>query len=134
MPITEERRAYNQEYKAEYQARTHRVSLTFSQAEYRELVDRAKGEGVKVTTLVKNMALAYHQGVVIQPETVTQELQELRFLIRNIANNINQMAHHSHTIGHMVNENDFLNEIRKLEESIFLHTENRLKGKNKKES
>lgn len=129
MSASPERQAYIREY----QTRTHRVSLTLSASEYRELARRAKVEGVRVTTLVKNMALAYHQGTVIQPEAVTHELQELRALLRNIANNVNQMAHTSHIIGHMVDERGFLDEIRKLEEAVFEHTGNRLRGKNKKE-
>lgn len=122
-----------QAYIREYQARTHRVSLTLSASEYRELARRAKSEGVKVTTLVKNMALAYHQGTIIQPEAVIHELQELRGLIRNIAGNVNQMAHYSNTIRHLVDENKFLDEIRALERAVFAYTENRLRDKNKRE-
>ena len=92
MSASPERQAYIREY----QTRTHRVSLTLSASEYRELARRAKAEGVRVTTLIKNMALAYHQGTVIQPEALTHERQELRALLRNIANNVNQMAHTSH--------------------------------------
>lgn len=129
MTASPERQAYIREY----QSRTHRVSVTLSESEYRELERRAKKEGVRVTTLLKNMAIAYHQGAVIMPESVTHELQELRFLIRNIAGNVNQMAHHSNTIQHMVDENQFLEHIRKLEKVVFAYTENRLRGKNTKE-
>ena len=122
MPPTEHRKAYIREYSE----RTHRVSVTLSESEYRELAKRAKGEGVRVTTLVKNMALAYHQGQIIMPEGIAEELKEFRFLVRNIASNVNQMAHHSNTIGRMVDENAFLGEIRKLEEAVATFTENRL--------
>jgi hypothetical protein len=114
MAISDNRKLYNKEYSQ----RTNRVSLTFTNAEYEELEKRAKAEGVKPTTLVKNMALAYHQQAPIIPETIKEELQELRFLIRNVANNINQIAHHSNTIQRLADENGLLLEIQKMEKTI----------------
>lgn len=114
MAISDKRKIYNQEYSQ----RTTRVSVTFSNAEYTEIEKRAKAEGVKPTTLVKNMALAYHQQVQIMPEPIKEELQELRFLIRNVANNINQIAHHSNMIQGLIDENGLLLEIQKMEKTI----------------
>lgn len=118
MPISDKRKIYNQQYKAEYSQRMKRVSITFSNSEYAELEKRAKSESVKPATLVKNMALAYHQQVHIMPEPIKEELQELRFLIRNVANNINQIAHHSNTIQRLADENGLLLEIQKMEQII----------------
>ena len=114
MQNSEQRKAYLQSY----QANTHRVAITLTSTEYAELEKRAKAEGVKPTTLVKNMAIAYHQGQAITPEPILKELQELRFLLRNSANNINQIAHHSNTVGRLVDENGFLDEVRKMETTI----------------
>lgn len=114
MTITNARKLYNQAYST----RAHRVAVTLTPAEYSELEKRAKAEGVKPTTLVKNMAIAYHQGQAITPEPILKELQELRFLLRNAANNINQIAHHSNTVGRLVDENGFLDEVRKMETTI----------------
>ena len=114
MPNSDQRKAYLQTY----QANTHRVAITLTPAEFSELEKRAKAEGVKPTTLVKNMAIAYHQGQAITPEPILKELQELRFLLRNAANNINQIAHHSNTVGRLVDENGFLGEVRKMETTI----------------
>ena len=114
MTITNARKLYNQAYAT----RAHRVAITLTPAEYSELEKRAKAEGVKPTTLVKNMAIAYHQGQAITPEPILKELQELRFLLRNSANNINQIAHHSNTVGRLVDENGFLDEVRKMETTI----------------
>lgn len=118
MSISDNRKIYNQHYKTEYQERTKRVSITLSLSEYAELEKRAKVEGVKPTSLVKNMALAFHQQTPIIPEMVQVELQELRFLLRNIANNINQIAHHSNTIKRLADENGLLLEIQKMETTI----------------
>ena len=114
MQNSEQRKAYLQSY----QANTHRVAITLTPAEFAELEKRAKAEGVKPTTLVKNMAIAYHQSQQIPQEPILKELQELRFLLRNSANNINQIAHHSNTVGRLVDENGFLDEVRKMETTI----------------
>lgn len=114
MQNSEQRKAYLQSY----QANTHRVAITLTASEYAELEKRAKAEGVKPTTLVKNMAIAYHQSQQIPQEPILKELQELRFLLRNAANNINQIAHHSNTVGRLVDENGFLDEVRKMETTI----------------
>ena len=118
MPITPARSEYNKKYKAEYTTRSHRVAITLTASEFAELEKRAKAEGVKPTTLVKNMAIAYHQSQQIPQEPILKELQELRFLLRNSANNINQIAHHSNTVGRLVDENGFLDEVRKMETTI----------------
>ncbi len=114
MPNSDQRKAYLQSY----QANTHRVAITLTPSEFAELEKRAKAEGVKPTTLVKNMAIAYHQSQQIPQEPILKELQELRFLLRNSANNINQIAHHSNTVGRLVDENGFLDEVRKMETTI----------------
>jgi hypothetical protein len=127
MPISDKRKLYNQQYKAEYKDRMKRVSVTFSNGEYEELEKRAKKEGVKSATLIKNMAIAYHQQNTIIPEIIADELKELRFLIRNVANNINQIAHHSNTIQMLIDENGLLLEIKKMEETINTFVDKKLK-------
>jgi hypothetical protein len=118
MPITEARKLYNKKYKADYKTRIKRISITLSNSEYKELEKRAKNENVKINTLIKNMAFAYHQKNTIAPEPIKAELQELRFLLRNVANNINQIAHYSNTIQRLADENGLLLEIQKMEQTI----------------
>lgn len=127
MKISDKRKLYNKHYKAEYQERTHRVSITLSTSEYEEIAKRANAEGVKPTTLIKNMALAYHQQAPIIPEMIRDELQELRFLLRNVTNNINQIAHHSNTIRRLADENGLLLEIQKMENLITDFVTQRMK-------
>jgi uncharacterized protein Yka (UPF0111/DUF47 family) len=66
------------------------------------------------------------QQKVFVPKEIEEELKELRFLIRNIANNVNQIAHHSNLVEKLVNENEFLMEIKKLEDAVFDYTKKRL--------
>ncbi len=115
MPITNERRAYNRDY----QQRTHRVAVTLTPEEYRDLTRQAKAQGVRPTTLAKRRMLAQREASSRPPEIVRDELRELRFLLRNVANNINQIAHHSNMVKHLADENGLLLEIKKMEEAIF---------------
>ena len=126
MPL-KDRKSYQKQYKKEY-AKSHRqISLSVTNTEYRDFQALAKREKTKVSTLIKNMALAYSQQETLMPKAVLEELADLKFLIRNIANNVNQMAHYSNTVHSLVEENEFLAEIQKLEKVVKDYTESRLK-------
>ncbi len=125
MPL-EDRKSYQKQYKKKY-AKSHRqISLSVTNTEYRDFQVLAKREKTKVSTLIKNMALAYSQQETLMPKAVLEELADLKYLIRNIANNVNQMAHYSNTVHSLVEENEFLAEIQKLEKVVKDYTENRL--------
>lgn len=123
--MSQDTAAYQKAYKAGYDKTHHRVSITLTKNEYKELETRAKQEGVKVTALVKNMALAFHQKHPPRSKAVEQELKELRFLIGNIATNINQIAHHSNMVREMIDHNELLSEIRKLELAVKNYVNNK---------
>ncbi len=117
---------YHKEYKKEY-AKTHKnIAVSVTLKEYEELEKKAKKENVKVTTLTRNMAFAYMQQKNFVPSDIGEKLDELRFLIRNVANNVNQIAHNSNLVGKLVDENNFLMEIKKLEDAVFDYTKKRL--------
>ena len=61
------------------------------------------------------------------PPAIEQELKELRLLMRNIANNVNQMARHSNTIRHVDDEQGLFKHLHLLEETILTYTRNRLR-------
>lgn len=115
MPISEKRKTYNREY-AE---RTHRVAVTLTPEEYHRLEKRAGVLGIRPTTLAKELIVSQNGKPETQPEMIRDELQEIRFLLRNVANNINQIAHYSNRIKMMVNENDLLLELQKMEKAVF---------------
>lgn len=117
---------YHKEYKKEY-AKTHKnITISATLKEYEELEKKAKKENVKVTTLTRNMAFAYMQQKTFVPSDIGERLDDLRFLIRNVANNVNQIAHNSNLVGKLVDENNFLMEIKKLEDAVFDYTKKRL--------
>jgi hypothetical protein len=117
----ENRKAYLKAYKTEYKKHAKQVNLTLSVKEYEAFEKRANKEGVKITTLIKNMALAYYQQAPLFTPEQLHEMQEMRFIFRNVANNINQIAHHSNTIKRLADENGLLQEIKKLEDIVLAY-------------
>lgn len=115
MPISEKRKIYNQEY-AE---RTYRVAVTLTPEEYRSLTKRAKVAGIRPTTLAKDLILSTNTTPETPPEMIRDELQEIKFLLRNVANNINQIAHYSNRVKHMIDENGLLLEVQKMEQAVY---------------
>lgn len=124
--MSEQDKEYHKAYRKEYAKKVRYVNVAVPLSSYNELEKLAKKEDTKVTTLLRNMSLAYMQQKVFVPKEIEDELKELRFLIRNIANNVNQIAHHSNLVEKLVNENEFLMEIKKLEDAVFDYTKKRL--------
>ncbi len=126
--MTAKRRAYQQTYRKTYKAK--RVNLTLSPAEYRAFSRAAKNQ--KITPFIKNLALSALERQAVIPKDLEAELKTLRFAIRNIANNVNQIAHHSNTIHNLTSaeENNLLLHIKQLEDVVQAYTEGKiLQGK-----
>ena len=117
---------YHKAYKRQYYKLNKSLSVTVSMDDYEALKARADELGCKPIPLLRDMALSVLYDEAFMPELVESELKELRFLILNIANNVNQMAHHSNTSRSMIDEKGLLRELRKLEESISHYTNGRL--------
>lgn len=99
-----------------------RISLSLTQEECKIIEKLSKKHNTKPTSFVKSILLAYINHQPLVPNNIENELKELSFLIRNIANNINQMAHHSHTLKHIKDEQGLLLQLQKLEDTIREHT------------
>lgn len=123
MPLSDQRKAYNKAYKSEYKTRTHRVGITLTPEEYTALKRDAKALGLRPTSLARELIVSPKGTPSTPPEAIQKELAEIRFLLRNTANNINQIAHHSNTIKRLVDENGLLLEVQKMEEAIFAWVE-----------
>jgi len=118
---------YQKQYMAEFRKSHKRVELNFTLAEYREFKKAAQKEKLTVSQAVKNMAIAYQQQHYFIPTELKEKLDTLHFLIRNVANNINQIAHRSNTLKVMVQENELLMELKKLEDMVTEYTLNGLR-------
>mgnify|MGYP004008141751 CR=1 FL=1 len=85
--------------KARYMARIYRqerakyVNCALSLAEYVELQRQAKTAGCPPTTYLRRAAFAYLENQKIFPKAIEERMRELVFLLRNMANNLNQIAH-----------------------------------------
>jgi hypothetical protein len=101
---------YQKDYRQSYKAHAKRVNLTFALPEHRALARSAKAQGMPVAAYVKRLALDAQAGRQDAPAELQAQLDELDRLIRTIANNVNQMARHSHRIGHVLDEQE-----------VFLH-------------
>ena len=129
--MSQSRDDYIKSYRQEYKTRTKRVSITLSNAEYDALEYVAKAEGKKVTALVKEYAFASLSGGLAMPTHLQEELQQLSLLVRNIANNVNQIARHSNRVGDLIadDEQSLLTYLKSLEDEIYAYTRRELGDK-----
>lgn len=88
------------------------------QRDYRELKAYGQGNGMGIATVLREGALAQIRGSSLRASGVEAELKELRFLLATIANNVNQMAHHSNVVRHVVDEGGALAKLKELEAVI----------------
>ena len=126
--MDEKRREYQKKYRQEYKQKTTRVHLTLSKQEHRDFLREAKSQDIKLTSLVKKLALAGLHNQAHIPSSLKKELQTLNFAIHNIANNINQIAHHSNTIHNMTtsDDNNLLSHIKQLQDIVETYTQGQI--------
>lgn len=122
------RKEYLKIYHQTYNDTRKRINISLSQDEYKFVEYLSETEGIKPITLVTNLVKAKLKDNPYVSTQIADELKELRFLIKNIANNLNQIAHHSNIVQHVVNENQVFAELRKLEKIITNFTLAKVKG------
>ncbi len=88
-----DRAAYQKQVKRERKSTHKRIEIQLTLKEYQAFKRAAEREGTSVNLLVKNMAVAYRDTQHFVPHELKQSLYSLAKLIRNIADNINQMSH-----------------------------------------
>jgi hypothetical protein len=114
--------ANSAQYQRDYRDRTKRqykdVSVRLSVADHRELKAYGASNGMGLATVLREGALAQIRGSALRATGVEAELKELRFLVASIANNVNQMAHHSNVVRHVVDEGGALAKLQELEALI----------------
>jgi hypothetical protein len=105
----------------------NRVWIYLTDEENKKLEVFSDDEGVKKSTLAKNIIIQTMQSGVFVPETIKTELDKLHFLISNIANNVNQMAWHSNRLRQLLDETPLLTELQKLNHDVREFINNRLR-------
>ena len=89
------RTEYQRKYQSAYKTRSRRVGAVISDAQYTMLADEAKRFNVPVQAVIRARLTGEPLnagGRASRPEAAAKEIV---FLLRNIANNIHQMAFHS---------------------------------------
>lgn len=114
-----DRSEYQKQYRQEYKDHAKRVNLTFTLPEYRSIARAASTSGLAVAAFVKRLALqTHHEDSLRTPDELAEQLAELDRVIRTIANNVNQMARHSHRIAHVLDEHEVFLHIQSLQAEL----------------
>jgi hypothetical protein len=120
------------EYQREYRKRNARkrkgVSVALPIDDYLEIQSYARRQGLGLATVLREATLMQIRRSSLRSSEIESELKELRFLIANIANNVNQMARHSNRVKHLLDENDMLSEIMMLHKRIDEFVDTKLKN------
>jgi len=89
------RKIYMQDYWRDYNQRKKYIKCSLENSQYQSLEQYAKQAGMKPATFLRAAALAYMNQRQLLPKSVTDRLPSLISFIRNIANNLNQIARHT---------------------------------------
>ena len=127
-PPTMTRASYDKRYRAEYVDRVRYINIAFARADLARIEARADKDGVRIAPLVRALALAQLDGTAFVSKTMDGKVDQLRWLMSNIANNVNQMARHSNRLRIMVDEDGLLAHIETLERLVIDYTLDRLKA------
>ena len=119
------------EYQRAYRKRTAKkhkeVSVGLPIDDYRELQSFAKAQKLSLARLLREASLHQARGTQIRSKAIEEQLNELRYLMSNIANNMNQIAHHSNRIKHVMDENGVLQRFAELDALLVDFVDTRLK-------
>ena len=95
--MAKERKNYQKEYWEQYKSQNKRVSFILKKSEYLAFSRTSQGENK--TAFIKALAISGLAGQSSIPKSLQDELQILNGLIRNIANNLNQLSHSANIFG-----------------------------------
>ncbi|MCI5167143.1 MAG: plasmid mobilization relaxosome protein MobC [Candidatus Electrothrix sp. GM3_4] len=112
------RKEYHKQYNKEVRKKLKDVHIYLTPDEYNFFKAIAEKEGEKVPKIIKTMALSQAGKTFYLPKEIQEKLTEFVFLMRNIANNVNQIARHSNTVKSLVDENGLLSYLKNLETTV----------------
>ncbi len=95
-----------------------RVNISLSIADFKKVEYLASVEKLKPTPFVTQVIQKHLEKSPYLSQQLQNEIKEIKFLLRNIANNVNQISHRSNILKVMVEEQELLRELQKLEEGI----------------
>lgn len=111
------KQAYQKAYKLKYNKRHKNVNVSLTLAEYKQLCAVSKLHDMKPTTMLRELALSKLNDTELATADVIAALNEHNRLVRSIANNLNQMAHHANIFSE-VDKATVFNHLRQLHEQV----------------
>ena len=117
------------EYQQAYRAKNNRkvVSVSMSADDFREIQRYAKEQKLSTSALLREASLHQCRASQLHSPQVQEEVQNLRFLLSNVANNMNQMAYHSNRLRGVMSENAVLQCFADLDELLRSYVSDRMK-------
>lgn len=88
----------------------------------------AKRERKKMATIVRSIIECAVDDRAFMPLAIEKELQTFVRLVRNVANNLNQLSHHANTIKRVLYEDAVFAELRRLEKHVKDYTAGRIRS------
>ncbi len=113
--MAKKRSNYQKEYWEQYKSQKKRVSFMLNKSEYLAFARASQDENT--TSFIKALAIAGLAGQSSLPKGLQDELQTLNGLIRNIANNLNQLSHSAHIFGE-VDQKTVFNHLIELDKAV----------------
>lgn len=105
-------------YLDDYIDKRKRINISLSADEYSKISYLADLNNTKPTSFITQLVQHHLNKSPFISSQLQDEIKDMKFLLRNVANNINQIAHRSNTLKVMVDERDLLMELKKLEDGI----------------
>jgi hypothetical protein len=113
-----DRKEYQKEYLKKWRKENKDIHIYFTPEEYKFFEELSKKYEIKTSPLIKTMAISQANKTLCLPKEMQEKLNEFVFLIRNIANNVNQIARHSNTVKTLTDEHGLLSYLKQLEEAV----------------
>lgn len=108
-----------------YEQERKRIKCTFTHQEYKRIKKEADKAGLKQATYLKRVYHAYHENRPILPSHLEDNLAISLKLLRNIANNVNQIAQKTNTLqkvalGDLLTVKQNVHQLEKIIRNAFL--------------
>jgi hypothetical protein len=113
------RRSYNADIRAKQKNEgIRRVNVTLSPEEHARFELASQAQGERVTTHLKQCALAYLDQRYLVPPRLEEQLDEFIAIMRGIGNNLNQLARHSNEMRYFLDTNEVRLQLRRMEDEV----------------
>lgn len=111
-------------YDFEYKQRRKRIKCTFTPEEFKKIRKEADKAGLKASVYLKQACFALQTNKPLHSQELQESFNQTMPLLRNVANNINQIAHRVNTVkkvafGDLLKTKKQVHELEKIIEQAF---------------